>query len=201
MFKAKGTARMGAVAATVGATLVGCRIVSGSTMPAIGLMIKVVLTILVTLVLLKNVEQVKQIARGLMPFVTLICVILTIKIVVLGVKRIPTIFTSVIRKTFRPTTIANKTIKDFFVDVGGNISHKVFSGRTKLNAKSVTRTYTSAEGPIGRKFFKVFRIFMSAVIVYALATLIVLYDRIPIDCNRTTNTRLAVDKFATACKG
>lgn len=92
-------------------------------------------------------------------------------------------------------------MKDFFVDVGGNISENVFSGRTNLNANSVTRTYTSAEGPMGRKFFKVFRMFASAVIVYALATLIVLYDKIPINCNTTTKTRLAVDNFADACKG
>lgn len=201
MFKAKGTARIGAVAATVSSTLFGCKVVKGSSIKALGLVVKVILTILVNLVLLNKVGEVNRIARGLIPFVTLVCVILTLKIIILGFRGVPAMFKSVLRNTFSPTSIAKNTIKSFFVDVGGNISEKVFSGRTKLNANSVTRTYTSAGGPMGRKFFKVFRMFISAVMVYALATLIVLYDNIPIKCKRTTKTRLAVLKFASACKG
>lgn len=190
---------MGAVAATVSSTLCGCSVVSGRSTSAFGLVVKVILTTLVTLVLLKKVGHVNRIARGLIPFVTIVCVLLTLKMMVIGFGTVPNMFKTVVRNTFGPSTIANKTMKDFFVDVGGKISEKVFSGRTNLKANSVTRTYTSAGGPMGRNFFNVFRIFISAVIVYALATLIVLYDKISINCKRTTNTRLAVDKFASAC--
>lgn len=126
------------------------------------------------LIILKKVREVTGMSRVVMPFVTILCMKLTMVVVVAGVATIPTTLTSVIGSTFAKDTLTKKTIKSVFMTVRGNITEKVFSGRSKLNDTPVTTTTTEAGRPIHRKLISVAKAFVSAVMVYAVAKLSVI---------------------------
>lgn len=132
------------------------------------------LTFYITTILVNKMGHVTDIDRVVIPFVTIVCVMFILILIMYGVATIPTTFTAVMGTTFSPGTVANNTIKDFLITVRGNITEKVFSGRTKLNDTPVTTTTTRAGRPMHRKLIDVAKAFVSAVIVYALAKLSVI---------------------------
>ncbi len=182
--------------ARVGSTISS---IPGGTM--VELATKVVVTIVVFFIVNNKILGVVQFLRGVLPFVTLLCVLLYLNIVIEGVGRLPSTFCRVFINTFGPQTMAKNYIKDILGIVSVNTSGKVFSGRTKLNATTITRSAIGSTAPRGRDLFNVFRIFISAVLVYALATLAVLADKIVVSCRDKLGTGLALSTFSAMCNG
>lgn len=70
------------------------------------------------------------------------------------------------------------------------VGHKLFDGRTNVNSTPGMTTDTSIARPMGRKLVRALKIFASALIVYAYATFVVLFDKIT-SAGRTGKVGLA----------
>lgn len=71
-----------------------------------------------------------------------------------------------------------------------NVGQKLFDGRTNVNSTPGMTTATFISRPMGRKLVRALKIFASALVVYAYATFVVLFDNTPLS-NSTGKIRLA----------
>lgn len=107
----------------------------------------------------------------LIPVVTIYCFIVAVIVVLLGVQDLPNMFRQVVRRTFKVHRTTTKKFKTILV---GNMGEKLFSGRTNSKSTPYTTTTTRYSAPMGTKFVRTLNMFVSAVIVYDYATVVVL---------------------------
>ncbi len=146
--------------------------------------------------LIVNSNGVNGLYKTFIPVLSTMCVVLAIYMVTMGFHHLPDIFSRVFRTTFN----FERTIKKVYnckvgVTVSRKVQQKVFSGRTNLNAATSLRTRTRNVAPYGRKLVGVLRITVSALIVYALATLTLL------DSNMGDMTRTFMESLNDPTKG
>lgn len=130
----------------------------------------VVLITITTMVILEG-GTAMGILSVIIPVVTIYCFTVAVFVVVGGVNVVPSIFSEVFRRTFNVERITTKNFKTILV---GNMGENLFSGRTNSNSTPYTTTTTRYSAPMGTKLARTLNMFVSAVIVYDYATVVVL---------------------------
>lgn len=130
----------------------------------------VILIVITTIVMLEGGTAIGMLSV-IMPVVTIVCFKVAVFIVLAGLPDVPKIFTEVFGRTFKVHRITTKKFKTILV---GKIGQKLFSGRTKSKSTPYTTTTTSYRHPTRVKLMRTLKIFVSAVIVYDYATVLVL---------------------------
>lgn len=107
----------------------------------------------------------------IIPVVTIYCFLVAMFLVFAGLSDVPNIFSHVFRRTFKIHRITTNNFKTILV---GKIGEKLFSGRTNSKSTPYTTTTTRYSLPMGTKLIRTLNMFVSAVIVYDYATVVVL---------------------------
>lgn len=103
--------------------------------------------------------------------VTILCFTIAVFVVLGGVGLVPRIFSEVFRRTFKFGRVTNNKFNTILV---GKIGENLFSGRTNSKSTPYTTTTTRNGEPRAIKVIRSLKILVSAVIVYAYATVVVL---------------------------
>ena len=157
----------------------------------------VAIAVIVGFILLGGVKRIGAVAEKIVPFMAIIYIILTLIIVVINIKSIPSVFSSVFRNAFGITAIGGG-ISGAIVKNAITMGFKrgVFSNEAGLGSAVIVNSVSDVKEPVGQGMWGIFEVFFDTIVVCTLTAFTVLSTGI-IETSTHEGSALVSDAFSS----
>ena len=178
-------------AAQVNAVVTAIEQVRPVSHPAVGL----ILAALVGAVVLGGAKRIGGMAEVLVPFASIVYLLLALTVLVLRSDAIPVAFSAILEEAFRPRA----AVGSLFVTLRTGISRGVFTNEAGMGTAAIAHAAAQVDHPVQQGLMGVMEVFLDTIVICTMTALVILCSGIPIPYGTDAGGSLTADAFSAVC--
>ncbi len=195
--------QVNAIVTAIDSALINYKVLpeGSSSFFTVNLIIGVIIMCLVALVLLGGVKRIGNVTEKLVPFMALIYVLLSLGVVFVNYKAVPTVFSNIFTSAFSPSAVTGGVVGSMFVSMKKGVSRGIFSNEAGLGTGSIAHASSDTDEPVQQGFFGIFEVFMDTIVICTLTALVILTSGVSIGFGQAAGAELTISGFTSTYGG
>lgn len=185
------------ITTAINSALLNYHIIKESSLNIINLILGMLIAALVALVLLGGVKRIGKVTEKLVPFMALIYILLALGVIVLNIKNIPEVFSSIIYGAFNPSAATGGIVGSFFLSIKKGVSRGIFSNEAGLGTGSIAHACADTTKPVKQGFFGIFEVFTDTILICTMTAFVILCSGIPVHYGEAAGAELTILGFTS----
>ncbi len=159
------------------------------------LLIGALLALLITMILLGGARRIGTIAEGLVPFASVMYLILCLGVLLVKWETIPGAFRSIFAGAFTPMAMTGGAVGSFFVALRIGASRGVFTNEAGMGTASIAHASAEVDHPAEQGLMGIMEVFLDTIVICTMTALVILCSEIPIPYGIDEGAALTVRAF------
>lgn len=189
------------ITTAIDSALYNYNIISEDAAPMLNLIIGIVLAGLIALILLGGIKRIGQVTEKLVPFMSVMYIVLALGVVLLNIKNVPHVFGAILAGAFRPASVTGGAVGSFFMSMKKGVSRGIFSNEAGLGTGSIAHACADTRKPVKQGFFGIFEVFVDTIVICTLTALVILCSGVPIGYGEAAGAELTINGFISVYGG
>lgn len=185
------------ITTAIDSALMNYGILSAESAGTINVVIGIILAILLALILLGGIKRIGRVTEKLVPFMALLYIVLAVGVIVLNIKNVPAVFSSIIGGAFNPASVTGGVVGSFFLSMKKGVSRGIFSNEAGLGTGSIAHACADTKKPVKQGFFGIFEVFVDTIVICTLTALVILCSGVPINFGEAAGAELTISGFTS----
>ena len=148
--------------------------ISDNTRFYVNLIVAFICAILGFIILSGGAKRIGIFAEKFVPFITILYCLLSLGIIIINFKSLPTVFADIIKGAFNPKSVTGGAAATVLTVVRRGVARGIFSNEAGLGTAPMAYAGTTGKTPIGTGMMGIFEVFCDTVLVCTLTGLAVL---------------------------
>lgn len=123
----------------------------------INLMIGIIIAILVALILIGGIKRIGRVTEKLVPFMAAIYIIMAVILVIINIKNVPGVFSSIFEGAFNPKSVTGGVVGSLFLSMRKGVSRGIFSNEAGLGTGSIAHACSDVKHPVQQGLWEYLR--------------------------------------------
>lgn len=183
------------ITTAINTALLNYHIISEDSTGTLNLILGIFLALLVGLVLLGGVKRIGKVTERLVPFMAVLYILLSLGVVILNIRHIPSVFVSIINGAFHPSAVTGGIVGSFFISMKRGVSRGIFSNEAGLGTGSIAHACADTKQPVKQGLFGIFEVFADTIVICTLTALVILISGVPIHYGTAAGAELTISGF------
>lgn len=163
----------------------------------VNLIIGIVIAGIVALVLLGGIKRIGTVTERLVPFMALLYLLLSLGVVFINIKAVPSVFAAIIGGAFTPQSFTGGIIGSMFLSMKKGVSRGIFSNEAGLGTGSIAHACSDTDNPVKQGMFGIFEVFADTIVVCTLTALVILSSGVTVNYGEAAGADLAIAGFTS----
>lgn len=185
------------ITTAIDSALMNYGVISEKGAGAVNLVIGIILAILLALILLGGIKRIGRVTEKLVPFMALLYIVFAVGVIVLNIKNVPAVFSSIIEGAFNPASVTGGVVGSFFLSMKKGVSRGIFSNEAGLGTGSIAHACADTKKPVKQGFFGIFEVFVDTIVICTLTALVILCSGVPINFGQAAGAELTISGFTS----
>lgn len=185
------------ITTAIDTALFNYNILSEDKAAIVNLIIGIILAVLIALILLGGVKRIGSVTEKLVPFMALLYIILAMGVVLLNIKNVPYVFTSIFKGAFTPASVTGGAVGSFFMSMKKGVSRGIFSNEAGLGTGSIAHACADTQKPVKQGFFGIFEVFVDTIVICTMTALVILCSGVSIGYGEAAGAELTINGFTS----
>lgn len=183
------------ITTAIDTALFNYNILSEDKAAIVNLIIGIILAVLIALILLGGVKRIGSVTEKLVPFMALLYILLAMGVVLLNIKNVPYVFTSIFKGAFTPASVTGGAVGSFFMSMKKGVSRGIFSNEAGLGTGSIAHACADTRKPVKQGFFGIFEVFVDTIVICTLTALVILCSGVGVGYGSAAGAELTISGF------
>lgn len=185
------------ITTAIASALLNYNVISKTFVPTLNMILGVFIAILVAMVLLGGIKRIGKVTEKLIPFMALLYILLAMGVVIINIKHIPSVFSSIIYGAFHPRAVTGGVVGSFFLSMKKGVSRGIFSNEAGLGTGSIAHACADTKKPVKQGMFGIFEVFADTIVICTLTALVILCSGIPVHYGAAAGAELTILGFTS----
>ncbi len=185
------------ITTAIDSALMNYGILSAESAGTINVVIGIILAILLALILLGGIKRIGRVTEKLVPFMALLYIVLAVGVIVLNIKNVPAVFSSIMEGAFNPASVTGGVVGSFFLSMKKGVSRGIFSNEAGLGTGSIAHACADTKKPVKQGFFGIFEVFVDTIVICTLTAFVILCSGVPINFGHAAGAELTISGFTS----
>ncbi len=185
------------ITTAINSALQNYNILPKSAVDTFNLVMGIVLAVLVGVILLGGIKRIGKVTEKLVPFMALLYILLGIGVVVLNIKNVPEVFSSIVYGAFNPQAVTGGIVGSFFLSMKKGVSRGIFSNEAGLGTGSIAHACADTKNPVHQGYFGIFEVFTDTIVICTLTALVILCSGVPVNYGEAAGAELTILGFTS----
>lgn len=185
------------ITTAINSALLNYQIIPEDGTKTVSLIIGLILAALVALVLLGGIKRIGSVTERLVPFMALFYILFALGTVLINLKEVPAVFSSIIYGAFHPAAVTGGVVGSFFMSMKKGVSRGIFSNEAGLGTGSIAHACADTSKPVKQGFFGIFEVFTDTIVICTLTALVILCSGIPVPYGEAAGAELTILGFTS----
>lgn len=185
------------ITTAINSALLNYQIIPEDGTKTVSLIIGLILAALVALVLLGGIKRIGSVTERLVPFMALFYILFALGTVLINIKEVPAVFSSIIYGAFHPAAVTGGVVGSFFMSMKKGVSRGIFSNEAGLGTGSIAHACADTSKPVKQGFFGIFEVFTDTIVICTLTALVILCSGIPVPYGEAAGAELTILGFTS----
>ena len=138
------------------------------------------LAVVISMMLLGGAKRIGRIAEHLVPFVSLMYIILCCGVLICRYSMIPAAFSNIFQGAFSPKAITGGVIGSAFQALRIGASRGVFTNEAGMGTASIAHASADVQHPVEQGLMGIMEVFLDTIVICTLTGLVILCSGVPI---------------------
>lgn len=165
------------------------------------LIMGIMLAVLVVMLLSGGAKRIGKAAEALVPFASVLYILLGIGIVILKHEAIPGAFTSIMVGAFSPKAVTGGAIGSFFVVLRIGTSRGVFTHEAGMGTAGIAHADAKVRHPVQQGLMGIVEVFLDTIVICTITAFAILCSGIGIDYGTDVGIFLTIEAFSSVYGG
>lgn len=183
------------IVSAINSALIDLNLSAQAGSSTLNLIIGIIVAAIVAMVLLGGVKRIGSVTERLVPFMALLYLILSIGVVAINFKTIPSVFAAIIAGAFNPKAFTGGIIGSMFLSLKKGVSRGIFSNEAGLGTGSIAHACSDTNNPVKQGLFGIFEVFTDTIVICTLTALVILTSGISIKYGQAAGADLTISGF------
>lgn len=161
------------------------------------LLIGIGLAILVCAMLLGGAKRIGQAAEKLVPFASVMYILLGLGVLILRYDQIPMAFVGIVKGAFSPHAVTGGMVGSAFSVLRIGASRGVFTNEAGMGTASIAHGSAQVDHPVKQGLMGIMEVFIDTIVICTMTALVILCSGIPIPYGNDTGVTLTADSFSS----
>lgn len=185
------------ITTAINSALLNYHILPESAVDTFNLMMGIVLAVLVGAILLGGIKRIGKVTEKLVPFMALLYIVLGLGVVILNIKNVPEVFSSIVYGAFNPQAVTGGIVGSFFLSMKKGVSRGIFSNEAGLGTGSIAHACADTKNPVHQGYFGIFEVFTDTIVICTLTALVILCSGVPVNYGEAAGAELTILGFTS----
>lgn len=163
----------------------------------LNLILGIIITVLIGLILLGGIKRIGRVAEKLVPAMALLYVVLALGIVIINIRSLPQVISSIIEGAFNPSAVTGGVVGTFIISLQKGFSRGIFSNEAGLGTGSIAHACADVEHPVHQGYWGIFEVFADTIVICTLTALAILCSGINVDYGVAAGADLTISGFTS----
>ena len=163
----------------------------------LNLILGIIITVLIGLILLGGIKRIGRVAEKLVPAMALLYVVLALGIVIINIRSLPQVISSIIEGAFNPSAVTGGVVGTFIISLQKGFSRGIFSNEAGLGTGSIAHACADVEHPVHQGYWGIFEVFADTIVICTLTALVILCSGINVDYGVAAGADLTISGFTS----
>lgn len=183
------------IVAAIDSALLSYGFADNTQLGSINLLIGIIIAIVVALVLLGGIKRIGKVTEGLVPFMALLYIVLSLGVILLNVTNVPTVFASIFQGAFHPAAVTGGVVGTMFTSLTKGVSRGIFSNEAGLGTGSIAHATSDTKEPVAQGLYGIFEVFVDTIIICTLTATTILVSGTPVIYGQAAGAELTISGF------
>ena len=163
------------------------------------LLIGFVLAIVITAMLLGGARRIGAIAEALVPFASLLYLLMGGVVLILRREAVPEAFSSILSGAFTPKAVTGGMVGSMFQTLRVGVSRGVFTNEAGMGTASIAHASAKVDHPAEQGMMGMIEVFLDTIVICTMTALVILCSGISIPYGTDEGASLTTRAFASVC--
>ena len=160
------------------------------------IVIGVVLALIVWLMLSGGAKRIGRIAEALVPYASLVYLVLGCGVLIARLDAIPAAFCEILRGAFDPGAVTGGMVGSMFLVCRTGASRGVFTNEAGMGTASIAHASSNVRHPAEQGLMGIMEVFLDTIVICTVTALVILCSGIDISYGQDMGASLTSDAFA-----
>lgn len=167
-------------------------VISNGQVGTFNLVAGIIIAICLGLVLLGGIKRIGSFTEKLVPFMALLYVALGLGVIIINIKNVPGVFTSIFEGAFAPKAVTGGIVGSMFMSMRRGVSRGIFSNEAGLGTGSIAHATSHTNEPVEQGLFGIFEVFTDTIVICTLTALIILCSGVTVNYGQAAGAELTI---------
>ena len=163
--------------------------------------IGILCAILVAVLLLGGAKRIGAAAESLVPFASVIYILLGIGVLILRFDAIPAAFAAILRGAFSPGALTGGVVGSAIITLRIGASRGVFTNEAGMGTAGIAHAAANVEHPAQQGLMGIVEVFIDTLVICTITALVILCSGVPIAYGEDIGISLTAQAFASVYGG
>lgn len=183
------------ITTAINTALLNFNLISPDSVKTVNLVLGIAIAVIVGLVLLGGVKRIGRVTEKLVPFMAVLYIGLSLGVVLLNIKNVPSVFASIIHGAFNPSAVTGGIVGSFFLSMKKGVSRGIFSNEAGLGTGSIAHACADTKKPVKQGLFGIFEVFTDTIVICTLTALVILVSGVSVPYGADAGAELTISGF------
>lgn len=189
------------IVASIDSALGNFNLITESKLPTFNLVMGIIIAVMVAMVLLGGVKRIGQVTERLVPFMAVIYILLGLGVVLMNIRNIPSVFSSIFVGAFNPRAVTGGAVGAAFMSMKKGVSRGIFSNEAGLGTGSIAHACADTQDAVDQGLFGIFEVFMDTIVICTLTALVILCSGTGVVYGQAAGAELTISGFTRTYGG
>ena len=160
------------------------------------LFLGMILAVLVWLMLSGGAKRIGKIAEALVPYASVVYLLLGIGVLLVRAEAIPAAFASIFQGAFSPKAVTGGTIGSMFIVCRTGAARGVFTNEAGMGTASIAHAAADVAHPVEQGLMGIMEVFLDTIVICTITALVILCSGIDIPYGLDIGASLTSDAFS-----
>lgn len=183
------------IVSSIDTALTSFNLITPEQVSVMKLMIGIIIALLVAVVLLGGIKRIGQVTEKLVPFMALLYIVLSVGVIIINYRNIPTVFQMIFEGAFNPRAVTGGFVGSLFISLKKGVSRGIFSNEAGLGTGSIAHACSDTDDAVQQGYFGIFEVFMDTIVICTMTALVILCSGVPVSYGQAAGAELTISGF------
>ena len=160
------------------------------------LIMGILLAVLITSILLGGMRRIGTVAEQLVPFASVLYLLLGIGVLIARASAIMPAFASILQGAFSPGAVTGGVVGSMFASLRTGVSRGVFTNEAGMGTASIAHAAARVKHPVEQGLMGIMEVFLDTIVICTMTALVILVSDVPIPYGEDVGVALTAQAFS-----
>ena len=157
--------------------------------------IGIIIAVIIFPIFQRGAFGIGQLAEKLIPFASLIYILLAIIVIILRLEYLPGAFQAIFIGAFRPNAVTGGVLCSMFLTIRIGVSRGIFTNEAGMGTASIVHASSQSHTPMEQGLMGIMEVFLDTIVICTLTALVILCSGTEISYGTDPGIGLTLDSF------